>query len=222
MHARTHTTPCGKKNYTDDVCSMGRKLGPEKAYFGGDDGLVTEVTGGATRYFWRCMFCGFEIGGKCFPNQKARVHLSGDSSLKTGLISTLCTNAPEDIKVQFTVLEKAKRAERANQLATRKRGAELMKSSPTLPSGKRKRVQAKLQFPSTQRVSDAHVDDAWGRAFFGLDIPGNKLSDPLFKEAITATRNAKPGYVAYYHSCLGTIYELDLLQLLLCWSDIKF
>ena len=54
------------------------------------------------------MFCGFEIGGKCFPNQKARVHLSGDKSLKTGLISTVCSSAPDDIKTQFSMIEKKK------------------------------------------------------------------------------------------------------------------
>ena len=177
---------------------MGRKLGPEKAYFGGEDGLVTEVTGGVTRYFWRCMFCGLEIGGKTFPNSKARVHLSGDSSLKTGLISTLCANAPEDIKAQFTVLEKAKRAERKQKLDSRKRGAELMHSSPSLPSGKKKRVQTRLKFPAVSNVTDEQVDNAWGRAFFGLDIAVNKLSDPLFHDAVTATMHARPGCVINY------------------------
>ena len=35
------------------------------------------------------------------------------------------------------------------------------------------------------------MDDAWGKAFFGLDIAGNKIDAPLFKEAIAATKSAK-------------------------------
>ena len=48
-----------------DRNKMPREPGPERAHFGGEDGLITEITtGGRRKYFWRCMYCSFIIGGK--------------------------------------------------------------------------------------------------------------------------------------------------------------
>ena len=66
---------------------MPREVGPEKRHFGGEDGLITETTGGPTRHFWRCVFCNWEMGGENFQNNKARIHLSGDHNLRNGLVS---------------------------------------------------------------------------------------------------------------------------------------
>ena len=90
---------------------MGREAGPERAYFGGKDGLVVEKSGGITKYYWRCNFCGFKLGGKHLQNRRARIHLSGDSSLRNGTISQLCTMAPDKIKKKFRDLEIKNRGE---------------------------------------------------------------------------------------------------------------
>ena len=175
---------------------MSKDAGPERKHFGGDKGLKTEVSGGKTRYFWRCNFCKHEIGDKSFPNAKARVHLSGDVTLKTGLISVLCPKAPSDVKEQFALLEKTRRLQRAAKQRSRKRGLELMQSSPALQTTTPKRCrQRKLLFPVTSNLPDEDVNDAWGRAFFGLDIAANKLADPLFREAIHATKKSRVGFV---------------------------
>ena len=89
-----------------------RKIGPERTYFGGEGGLVTETHLGRTKYYWRCQFCNFTLGGKNFANAKARIHLSGDNALRTGLISAVCPNAPDDVKKKFSDLEREKRQQR--------------------------------------------------------------------------------------------------------------
>ena len=85
---------------------MPREVGPEKRPFGGEDGLITESTGGRTRHFWRCAFCNWEMGGKNFQNNKARIHLSGDHNLRNGLVSIVCNGAPDNIKEKFAALER--------------------------------------------------------------------------------------------------------------------
>ena len=88
---------------------MPRELGPERQHFGGADGLISETRLGKTRFFWRCMHCSWEMGGKNFQNNKARIHLSGDPSLRNGLVSSVCTVAPEYVKTKFVNLERGKR-----------------------------------------------------------------------------------------------------------------
>ena len=74
------------------------------------------------------MHYNFQIGGKNFPNVKARIHLSGDPSLRNGMISTVCSSAPNEVKVQFINLVRAKRLEKEERFRKRKRRDELMKS----------------------------------------------------------------------------------------------
>ena len=89
---------------------MSREVGSERAHFGGQNGVICETSNGRERYsFWRCMHCDFQVGGRTFHNQKARIHLSGDKSLRNGLITTVCTGAPEEVKRQFAALEETKR-----------------------------------------------------------------------------------------------------------------
>ena len=56
---------------------------------------------------------------------------------------------------------------------TRKRGLELMQSPV---NKRRKSKQITLPFKSSQTLPDREVDDTWGLACFGLDIPPNKLN----------------------------------------------
>ena len=87
--------------------SMPRKLGPERAHF---DGPIKEThANGTSRNYWRCNYCLFEIGGKCFQNQKARIHLSDNVTLRNGVVAKICTAAPEHVKEQFSDLVKEKR-----------------------------------------------------------------------------------------------------------------
>lgn len=203
---------------------MPRHVGPERTYFGGENGCITEEIGGVTRHFWRCTFCNFEVGGKAFSNVKARIHLSGDISLKTGLVSSLCSKAPAAIKEQFVVLEKAKRLERKAKQASRKRGSELLHVSPAVQAAnKNKRCrQSKLEFDKSM-LTDEQVHDAWGRAFFGLDIAGNKISDPLFREAIAATRNTRNGFVLIIVALIiVTLIIVGHVNYCCCLADTNF
>ena len=174
------------------VRSMPKKLGPERAHFGGEHGLVTEIVGGGTKYYWRCQFCNWEMGGKCFGNAKARIHLSGDIKLKNGQVATVCDVAPDDIKEQFAALERAKRLEKQQRTSTRKRAIELMNADPSSPVNvkRAKSAQSRLPFSPRGTLSDLEVDDAWGMACFGLDLAPNKLNDPLFRDAFRASQNS--------------------------------
>ena len=179
---------------------MPKKLGPERAHFGGEHGLITETSGDTTKYYWRCEFCNWEMGGKCFGNEKARIHLSGDVNLKNGQIANLCEKAPEHVKKQFSELERAKRLERLQKANTRKRGIELMNANPLSPTNAKKRSrQSTLPFSPQKLLSDQEVDDAWGLACFGLDLAPNKLNDPLFRNAFHATQNSsKRLFILFY------------------------
>ena len=105
---------------------MPRSLGPERAHFGGEGGLVTETSLGRTRYFWRCAYCNWEMGGKNFQNNKARIHLSGDPKLRNGLVSSVCTAAPDNIKQQFSAIERLKRDNKRRASAKRRRAKEIL------------------------------------------------------------------------------------------------
>ena len=168
---------------------MSRQVGPERAHFGGKNGLITETSNHVTRYYWRCIHCGYELGGKNFQNAKARIHLSGDPGLRNGTIANLCAKAPEKVQQQFALLERQKRVEKEQKAAQRKRAAELMCATPS-PVHKRKRsTQRTLSFHNNNSM-DEDVDLAWGKAFFGLDIAPAKISHPLFREAIYATQKS--------------------------------
>ena len=167
---------------------MPRLVGEERKHFGGEDGLYTEIAHGKPRYFWRCKFCNWELGGKNFQNDKARIHLSGDPSLRNGLISVVCPRAPDEVKRRFTLLEQSKRMEKDQRHQKRKRGLALLNPRNS-PVTKQTRLRATL---STLAHED--VDDSWGEAFFGLDIAAFKIAHPLFREAIAVTQRSKSGY----------------------------
>ena len=134
------------------------------------------------------MYCNFELGGKSFQNRKARIHLSGNPKLRNAIISKVCMSAPEDVKKRFTALVENKRMAKENEIKKRKRVKELLKSKLS-PATK----QSKLCLGTKQSLPHAVVDEAWALAFFGLDIPVNKINNPLFREAIAATSQSKIG-----------------------------
>ena len=173
-----------------------REVGPERGHFGGLNGLVKVQRGGKVTWYWECIHCNWRMGGKSFHNEKARVHLSGDQTLRCGLITQVCTKAPEHIKKLFQKLEREKRQMKQETAIKRKRAAELLASSPKpAASTSSKKVQAKakqcrLPF-APHRLPNSEVDDAWAKAFFGLDLTPNKIDHELFREAITATSRSK-------------------------------
>ena len=116
---------------------MPRKVGPERSHFGGQSGLTTVIVNGQAKYFWTCMHCGFNLGGQAFQNRKARIHLSGNNSLRDGSISMVCSKAPAEVQKQFTELEIESREKIQRTAASRKRCSELLSGSPQLadPSG---------------------------------------------------------------------------------------
>lgn len=167
---------------------MPRSLGPERAHFGGEGGLVSETSLGRTRYFWRCAYCNWEMGGKNFQNNKARIHLSGDTNLRNGLVSRVCLTAPDHVKQQFSAIERLKRDNKRRASAKRRRAQELLgtvKTESTTPT-----KQSRLLYKS---YTNEEVDRVWGEAFFGCDIPVHKVALPLFRNAIAATQRSKSG-----------------------------
>ena len=86
----------------------------------------------------------------------------------------------------------------------RKRQVELLQSSPKSVKSVK---QSKLCM-SPSCLEDAEVNEAWGKAFFSLDIPVNKVSTPAFRDAIAATKRSKPTYKGPdRHKLYGPVLE---------------
>ena len=147
---------------------------------------------GKTKYFWECIFCKVRLGGKIFPNRRARIHLSGDPALRCGIVARVCTAAPVDVKAMFSALVVEKRTTKAVTDQKRKRADQIKKAKRARNSPTAKQSKLTLR---PKALEDDEVDEAWGRAFFGLDIPVQKIQQPLFREAIAATRQSKRTYV---------------------------
>ena len=169
---------------------MPKKIGPERAHFGGELGLITETReNGRPRYYWRCVHCNYHLGGKVFPNVRARIHLSGDTSLRSGVIAQVCTRAPEEVQKAFREIIATKKAEKAEKVARYKRVRELVNTNLAASPAKQNRIYV---HPPIEYLDDDEVDQAWGRAFFTLDIAQNKVEQDFFREAIAATKSSKP------------------------------
>ena len=123
---------------------MSRQVGPEREHFGGEDRLYTEVVHGKPRYFWKYNHCNWELGDKNFQNSKERIHLSGDPSLRNGLISVVCPRDPDEVKRRFTLLEQSKRMETQLRCQKRKRGLTLTLNPQNSPVAKQTRLRATL------------------------------------------------------------------------------
>ena len=82
---------------------------------------------------------------------------------------------------------KRNRLARKEMCDKRKRKAELLQPQLRLK-------QTRLSI-SPVKLQDKYVNECWARAFFALDIPINKINEPLFREAIEATTRSKTGYV---------------------------
>ena len=167
---------------------MPREQGPERQHFGGKDGLISETKLGKTRYFYRCMHCGWELGGKNFQNNKARIHLSGDPVLRNGMVTRVFPADPDNVKTRFANLERQKRSSKKSKAEKRRRSEVLMavKNQDLTPT-----KQSRLKYK--QKLSGDYVDEVWAEAFFGLDIAARKVDNPLFRSAIEATKRAKSG-----------------------------
>ena len=148
---------------------MPRRVGPERSHFGGASGLITEIQNGRTTYHWKCMHCNFRIGGKCFPNEKARIHLSGDTTLRNGMIARVCDSAPDEVKAQFVKLQKDKLERKLLNLQKRKRAQVLLAAKGLSSPAK----QARLALV-TRTLADEVVDDCWGKVFLGWTWPHTK------------------------------------------------
>lgn len=149
--------------------------------------MVSQFRNGKQTWYWECMHCHWKMGGKVFQNAKARIHLSGDVNLRTGIITVVCDKAPTKVMAEFSELERQKRKEKVLKMKSRKRAAELLQQNSPAKRGK---SQQKLPFAKAI-VSDEDVDSAWARVFFGLDMAAHKISHPLFRSAIAATKKSK-------------------------------
>ena len=104
------------------------------------------------------------------------------------MIASVCPRAPEQIRQQFCAIIKEKEEEKKLKAQKRKRAEELRRSNSLSSPAK----QIKLGFGKINALGDDDVDEAWGRAYFGLDIAPFKIDKPLFRAAIDATKEAKP------------------------------
>ena len=104
------------------------------------------------------------------------------------MIAKVCTRAPKEVQAKFAKLERDARVKSIHEQDKRKRAAELLKQ--VQPPKK----QSRLKYT----MSATEVDDAWGEAFFGLDIPVRKIDHPLFRNALQATRRSKKGCVLIF------------------------
>ena len=86
------------------------------------------------------------LGGQNFQNSKVRIHLSGDPSLRNGLISNICTMAPDEVKKQFAELEHAKREEKHARVQKHIRMNQLLDSRTTTAASASPAKQSKLGF----------------------------------------------------------------------------
>lgn len=172
---------------------MPRQAGPERKHFGGESGLHEVIVNGKSKYHWVCNYCGWRLGGKNFQNSKARVHLSGDPTLRNGMIAKVCTRAPDHIKDKFASSERASRKEKKSEQQKRKRASELLNELQPIPTSQRNK-QSRLNL----QMSSSAVDEAWGEAFYGLDIPIRKIDQPLFRTALQATKRSKNKLVLVY------------------------
>ena len=171
---------------------MPKKLGPERAHFGGEFGLITESRqDGSAKYYWRCVHCNFHIGGKIFANVKARIHLSGDPGLRSGIISQVCTRAPEEVQKKFRAIVARKAEQKAQRLSVRKRARELVEAQFSASPVKQYKLYLGRR-PRETLLDEDEVDQAWGRAFFTLDIAHSKIDQDFFREAIAASKLSKP------------------------------
>ena len=170
---------------------MPREAGPERKHFGGENGLIHESGPGYDKYFWKCVHCGWQLGGKVFPNGKARIHLSGDNLLRNGSIAKVCDKAPEAVQKKFATICRAKFAAKEAELLCRKRAAALLQAEKFGSPAK----QTKLGFRTKQELPDEAVNLYWAKAVFGLDIASNKIDKDFFREAIEATKCARDKYV---------------------------
>ena len=81
--------------------TMPQQCGPARAHFGGEGGCNAVTKNNRTTHHWQCMYCDFKIGGKNWPAQKGRLHLSGDKGLASGICAKVCPNAPDNIKAKM-------------------------------------------------------------------------------------------------------------------------
>ena len=139
---------------------MPKNVGPERAHFGGEFGLITETRqDGSAKYFWRCVHCNFCIGGKIFANVKARIHLSGDPKLRSGIISQVCTRAPEEVQKKFKAICAKKAEQKERRLAVRKRARELVEAQFSASPAKQSKLYLGRQ-PRENLLDDDEVDQA--------------------------------------------------------------
>lgn len=165
--------------------------------------MITEISNGTTKHYWKCIHCGFVLGGKVFKNAKARIHLSGNAELRCGQVAKVCRNAPGDVKQLFEALERKKREERDLATQKRKRAQTILKTKLLSPPTK----QSKLRIGGGNCLDNDAVDEFWGRAFFGLDLPANKIAHPLFREAIAATKRSKFGFVYVFNYTMFHVHH---------------
>ena len=110
------------------------------------------------------------VGRKNFQNNKARIHLSGDHSLRNGLVSRVCSAAPDRIKRKFVTLERVKRDRKRTRIAKRARDKELLAKNKKSRSPTH---QSKLGYRN--KATAEQVDHVWGETVLAATSLSPKL-----------------------------------------------
>ena len=80
--------------------------------------MITTIDGeGNKTYHWKCQYCDFKLLSKQFSAAKARIHLTGDVHLRSGLINQVCTSSPTEVMCQMSAMIAAKRDRRTLKAA---------------------------------------------------------------------------------------------------------
>ena len=149
--------------------------------------MITTIDGeGNKTYHWKCQYCDFKLLSKQFSAAKARIHLTGDVQLRSGLINQVCTSSPTEVMCQMSAMIAAKRDRRTLKAASRSHKRELTNATMRADAGKKQTTIDTYAPPATS----TSVDQALGEMFFGLSIAPNKANSPLFTKAIDAVKAA--------------------------------
>jgi hypothetical protein len=165
-----------------------RKACSSHANFGGTNGCIGDVDheGNATAH-WKCNYCSFKLLSKQFGSAKARIHLSGDVSLRSGLITHVCEAVSTQVMSEMhdlIVLKKKSSAAKSNKTVHKR---EMIVAKHRTQASAKKQITLIDMVPNCTATD---VDLKVGEMIFGLDITPFKAAHHLFKDAMYAVEPA--------------------------------
>ena len=122
---------------------MPRNACPFWAHFGGAGGMIETIDGEGNKTFhWQFRYCSFKLPSKHFSAVKARIHLSGDVHLRSGLINQVCMSSPTAVMAQMSTMIVKKKDSHVLKAAVRLHKCELQNA--TMRAGDISKKQATM------------------------------------------------------------------------------